>query len=242
MFAKEIEVYIVEISYVLTYLLTIAYFAGLYFGLGSVFLGACRVLEGWGMLNKVQPKEQKKELQRIEMERSTMSILVFGLSGLFMVFLVKNGFVHFRENNLMNILGSLLILTAWNEVHFYLIHRLLHQKWLFRKVHQVHHQSKIPSVFSVYSFHWLEALLLSTVPFFIITWIDMPIIGIVLFPVVSILFNFSGHCNYRIGTGTGQVWFLFGTRHSNHHYKNKGGYGFITSTLDWLLQTTNKHS
>ena len=52
------------------------------------------------------------------------------------------------------------------EVHFYCIHRALHEvPWLFRKVHSVHHQSRNPNPFSGLSFHPVEgALYFSPIP------------------------------------------------------------------------------
>jgi sterol desaturase/sphingolipid hydroxylase (fatty acid hydroxylase superfamily) len=44
------------------------------------------------------------------------------------------------------------------DAYFYGLHRLLHTRPLFRRVHAVHHRSRTPSVFTALAFHPLEAL------------------------------------------------------------------------------------
>ncbi|MGB3946481.1 MAG: sterol desaturase family protein, partial [Bacteroidia bacterium] len=97
--------------------------------------------------------------------------------------------------------------------------------------------------YSVYSFHWLEALLLSTVPLTIVPFIPFSFISIALYPLTSILINYSGHCNYRFGNGNGKSWSLFGTNHNEHHFKNKKNYGFLLQFFDTINSklANNKH-
>ena len=108
-----------------------------------------------------------------------------------------------------------------------------------KKVHYIHHKSLVPTVFSVYSFHWLEALLLSTVPLSIVPFIPFSFTAIALYPMSSILLNFAGHCNYRFGKGKGESWRLFGTHHNEHHNKGRQNYGFAINFLDKLFSYKN---
>jgi sterol desaturase/sphingolipid hydroxylase (fatty acid hydroxylase superfamily) len=88
---------------------------------------------------------------------------------------------------------------------------------------------------SVYSFHWLEAVLLSTVPLTIVLFLPLSFISIAIYPLTSILLNYSGHCNYRFGNGIKNSWKLFGTLHNEHHYKNKDNYGFVLQLFDHII-------
>lgn len=116
----------------------------------------------------------------------------------------------------------------------------MHQKWMMKNIHFIHHKSHVPTVYSVYSFHWFEALLLSTVPLTIVPFLPFAFVSVALYPLVSILINFSGHCNYRFGNGVGKSWKLFGTFHNEHHSKGRKNYGFALSVLDKLFSNQNR--
>ena len=111
---------------------------------------------------------------------------------------------------------------------------------MMRNVHYIHHKSRVSTVYSVFSFHWLEALLLSTIPLTIVPFIPFSIVAVFIYPLVSILLNFAGHCNYRFGDGKGTSWKLFGTYHNEHHSRGRKNYGFSLNFLDKLFSKHNK--
>lgn len=227
-------------SYPLLFGLTILYFLILYFGVGSLFLVICKFLEKKNLLHKIIDKEVTKKQIRFEIKHSLKSIFVFGFSILPIIYLIRIDFIELLPNTWLNIIVGLVILTLWNEVHFYIVHRIMHQKFIMKKVHYIHHRSSIPTVYSVFSFHWIEALLLSTVPLIILLFLPFSIIAVFVFPLVSILLNFAGHCNYRFGNGKGTSWSLFGTYHNQHHSRGRKNYGFSLNFLDKLFSKNNK--
>ncbi len=64
----------------------------------------------------------------------------------------------FADNPVWLVIFGLLI-PIIHEVHFYLIHRLIHVPFLYRWVHSVHHNSVNPSPWSSLSMHPVEHLL-----------------------------------------------------------------------------------
>lgn len=239
---KDFIQYVInESGYVEIYLLTFLYFCVLYFVLAPTFLGVCRFLEKRRIVERIVQNEIPKKQLFFELKNSLVSILVFGFSGVLMIYMYRHQIVHFIDYSLLNTLAGILILTLWNEFHFFVVHRLMHIPMLYKSIHKIHHQSKITTVFSVYSFHWFEALLLSTVPITIAPFFDFSIIAIFLYPLASVLLNYAGHCNYRFGNGEGVFWKLIGTRHAQHHYKNSKSFGFALTTFDWLFSSTKKH-
>jgi lathosterol oxidase len=234
-----IENIISNYSYFELFGLTFVYFLFLFFGIGTLFLAVCRFLEQRGVLNKIKDKKVPKEQITFEIKHSLKSIVVFGFSVIPVVYLIRTGHVDLLPNTWFHVLLGILILTLWNEVHFYLVHRLLHQDFMMKHIHFIHHQSSIPTVYSVYSFHWIEALLLSTVPLTIVAFIPFSIVAIFLYHLASILLNFAGHCNYRFGNGKGNTWRLFGTHHNEHHSHGRKNYGFALNFLDKLFSKQN---
>lgn len=219
-------------SYWQLYLLVVGYFALLYFVLGPVFLAICKLLAKKNKAHIICDKPVSKNQKRKEMLYSTVSILIFGFSVFPIVYLARANYITFLDNTILNILGGVALLTIWNEVHFYCVHRLMHTKLFYQKVHIIHHQSIVPTVQSVYSFHWIEAVLLSTVPLTIVPFIPFSTMAIALYPLASILLNYAGHCNYRIGKGEGAAWTRFGTNHNYHHSKFTQNFGFASHLLD----------
>ncbi|MEQ9169085.1 MAG: sterol desaturase family protein [Fulvivirga sp.] len=212
----------------------------LYFGIGFLFLATCKILERKHVLSKIIDKEVSKKQIAYEIKHSLISIIVFGFSVLPIIYLIRRDLISLIPNTWLNILIGVILLTLWNEVHFYVVHRIMHQRFMMKHFHFIHHKSKIPTVYSVYSFHWIEALLLSTVPLTIVPFIPFSIVAIAIYPLVSILFNFAGHCNYRFGSGKGNSWRLFGTYHNEHHSRGRRNYGFWLNFLDKLFSRHNK--
>ncbi len=234
MVQEFVENIIFKYSYAKLYGLTFLYFLVLYFALAPSFLKACKFLYQKNKLHKIIDKEVSKNQIRLEKLHSLKSIFVFGFSVFPVIYLIRNGVIILLPNTIFNIIGGIALLTVWNEIHFFIVHRTMHLPFFMKNVHAVHHRSKITSVYSVYSFHWFEAFLLSTVPITIIPFIPFAPIAFFLYPLASILLNYAGHCNYRFGNGIGKSWKLFGTHHNDHHYKFKKNYGFASNILDTL--------
>ena len=229
-----------ETPYPVLFLLTTGYFLLLYFGVGKLFSRVTDWLVQTKRAVKIVDKPVSDEQIHTEIRHSLVSILLFGLSSLPIIWLARNGWISFAPDTFFTIVIGLIILNAWNEIHFFIVHRLMHTPFFFRKVHHVHHRSFVPTVWSVYSFHWFEALLLSTVPLTILPWLPLSPIAVALYPLSSILINFSGHCNVRFGNGKGSPFRLFGTLHNEHHSKGRKHFGFITPIPDYIISLFTK--
>ena len=231
-----IENIIYQSSYFSLYGLTLVYFLFLYFVLAPVFLSVCKLLNKQRLLHKIIDKKVKQKQIHFEIKHSFKSILVFGFSVLPIVYLIRNDKITLLPDTLWNIILGVTILTIWNEIHFFIVHRIMHIPFFMKRVHYVHHQTRVPTVWSVYSFHWFEALLLSTVPLTIMPFISFSILAVFIYPLASILLNYAGHCNYRFGNGYGNSWKLFGTYHNEHHSRGRDNYGFASNALDKFYQ------
>jgi lathosterol oxidase len=173
-----------------------------------------------------------------EIHRSLMSILVFGGYGLLTFLAWRNGIVtvEFRPS-WYKVTGDVAFLFGWNEVHFYCIHRLLHTRWLYRHVHRIHHESVVPTPFSTYSFHWLEAVLLGSVMILPMLLCKFSAAALLALPVISMALNTIGHCNYNV-FATRPSMHSASLEHSMHHLCVRGNYGFYLPFLDAWARTT----
>lgn len=178
--------------------------------------------------------DQKKQ----EIKRSLLSIFVFSVQAIPLQWLISKGHFAIGFDNFAAAIWQIPMLFLWNEMHFYLIHRLLHQNWFFKNVHYQHHWSKEPTAFSVYSFHWLEAFLLGTVIFFPLIFFKLNIIAALSLPIMSIVLNFIGHSNHDHNwEGHEDEPAHFSFRHNMHHKYSRGNFGFMLPFLDQIFKT-----
>lgn len=215
-----------EAPYILIFLLTFFYFLFLYFVIGYLFSKTCDFLTKHNRLNRIIQQQPTRKQIRSEMNFSLGSMLMFGFVGVIFIGLVRHRFFVLLPDTPTNVLIGVTLLTLWNEIYFFIIHRIMHIPFMMRHFHRIHHRSVIPTVYSVYSFHWLEAFLLGSVPLTLAPFIPFSAMTLVAYPLVSILLNFAGHCNHRFGNGQGNRWFTFGTVHNSHHAKGAKKYGF----------------
>jgi lathosterol oxidase len=222
----------------LTFVVTFLFFFVLYFGtvlFAIVFKNILRAFSiGAPIIGKPSNVTVVKEIQR-----SMFSILIFSLQAIPLQLLFKYGLIKISKDTSMLYWGEVLFLFLWNEAHFYFTHRLLHTKWLFKRVHHIHHLSYTPTPFSSYSFHWAEALLLGFVIYLPILFYPFYLSSIILLPVLSILLNVIGHWSYDVFPNiVGQNNILkFTIRHSLHHKYVKGNYGFLLPVFDAIFRT-----
>jgi len=174
-----------------------------------------------------------------EIKYSLVSILVFALQAIFIQIGYTQGWIQINwELNLLTLIPQIAVLFFWNELHFYLCHRLLHVGWWFRKVHKVHHTSFHPSPFSVYSFHWIEAFLLGTVIFLPLLLYPFQYLALLSLPVMSIFLNTLGHWDYDLFPSLEPSSLLkFSYRHAMHHRKVHGNFGFLLPVFDRIFKT-----
>src|SRR5580704_12374046 len=53
---------------------------------------------------------------------------------------------------------SFLWMFLLHDTYFYWMHRLMHQRFLYKYVHRIHHKSTNPSPWTAYAFHPFEAV------------------------------------------------------------------------------------
>jgi len=185
---------------------------------------AHRVIAGW---------PTARDLRR-EIGYSVASMLVFAGVGLVVFALVITGrFVIYGDPGKYGWVWFWLSLPAmivWHDVYFYWTHRLLHQRWLFRHVHGVHHRSRNPSPWAAYSFHPVEAFINALVTPLALLVVPMHGGVLFIFMLHQIVRNAHGHAAVEtMPRGFVRHWlgrhFTTTTHHHMHHETASGNYG-----------------
>jgi sterol desaturase/sphingolipid hydroxylase (fatty acid hydroxylase superfamily) len=220
----------------MVFAMTAGFFVLIYFGYAGVALALTRhALPRLGIGAPVDRRELRPGQIAKEIRRSLVSIGIFGLLTVGQVAALRAGWISLAwDAKPQAIAIQLVALFLWNEIHFYLCHWLLHTRWLFRHVHRIHHESIVPTPFSTYSFHWVEAAMLGSVLFVATLVYDFHPLALGSLPLLSLLLNTIGHWNYDVFAGRRRS---ASVEHSLHHRLVQGNYGFYLPILDRWFST-----
>ena len=172
---------------------------------------------------------------RREVQSSFVSILMFALLGGVTAWGLQQDILSVTGNvSRVTWVLEVLVLYLWNELHFFLCHRLLHWKPLYKTVHIEHHRTITVTPLACWRFHFLEALLLGSVMPLIMLVHDFSVWSLLMLPILSLFWNVVGHSNLVSASGNG--WLSHASRrHALHHTRFHGNYGFSVVWLDrWL--------
>jgi Delta7-sterol 5-desaturase len=218
-----------------------------FFGFSALYFSFCTVtffiFQNHQKWHRVQNKELRSQQIKTEIKRSFISIFMFSLLGILLCEGLKQAFFIWKyEFNLNEFLIESIALFFWNEIYFYIMHRLFHLKPLY-KYHIDHHYSSVPTPFSAYSFHWSEGIILGAVMPVAMIFHNFQFYSIMTLPMMSIMMNVLGHSNIDFFPHSNQASFLsFSKRHSLHHKIPHSNYGFFLPWFDQLFQTiANDH-
>jgi sterol desaturase/sphingolipid hydroxylase (fatty acid hydroxylase superfamily) len=129
---------------------------------------------------------------------------------------------------------SPLLMYLWSDIHFYVVHRALHCKWLYSTVHKYHHESFNPDPFSGLSMHPVETMLYFTSPL-IAGLIGAPTWYYRMLFKALLIFPLEGHAGFG-------SWDIENSHnHYIHHAKFNWNYG-SSPLMDHLCGTNYKHS
>jgi Delta7-sterol 5-desaturase len=187
-----------------------------------------RLLPRLGIGRLIDTRARPVGQRRRETKLSIIAVCMFALWTPVVGGLDRAGVIHVDTDfELGFIVLELALLLVWNELHFYVVHRLLHTKWLYKHVHAVHHRSTVPSPFSTYAMHPIEALLLGSIMLPPMFFFDLHYNTLCLYPMASLALNTLGHCNYTIDGFLTKA----ARAHVEHHQKNTKSFGFVVGGL-----------
>lgn len=218
----------------------VVYFAVLYFATGGVtWWFVHRVCPALRFGRTIDTRPLSHGQLRREMRASLGSILVFGLGLVVPWGMLRLGWAKLAvDPSGWRIAVEIIVLFFWNELHFYVNHRLLHTKRL-RRFHATHHRSTVATPFSTYAFHPVEAVMLGSVPLIPMLLHDFSFVALATLPVMSIVLNNLGHANFEFSRAApARGWRGASRRHQLHHAHSRGNFGFLLEIFDRAFGST----
>jgi len=196
---------------------------------------------------KIQAKFPKIKDYARELGFSTLSVIIFSVPPLLMLYSDAirphtTFYTHIDEHGKLYFTLAFPLMLLIHDTYFYWAHRLMHNRWLFKWVHLVHHRSTNPSPWAAYAFHPLEAIVESLI--FVIFLFTIPVhsIHLMWFFVFSLVYNVYGHLGFEIyPKGFNRHWFgkwmNTSVSHNLHHQFFNGNYGLYFTIWDRFMGT-----
>jgi lathosterol oxidase len=192
---------------------------------------------------RIQTKLASAADIRREITHSLSTVLIFSLVGFAVYAGSQQGFFRIYGGELpggARLFLEFAALVVLHDAYFYWMHRFMHTRWLFRRVHRLHHKSKTPTPWAAYAFAPGEAILEAGI--LPLAGLLMPLHELAVFMFVThmIIRNVIGHAGVELFP---RWWlrapflraFTTTTHHDLHHSHGGSNFGLYFVWWDrWM--------
>jgi Delta7-sterol 5-desaturase len=235
------------VSFLVSFLLFFAVIAGRFFLIAGFFQAYFFVWrkKQWQSRQVFRLANSSTQFKK-EIRWSLINCAIFALIGVAAVLAWQQGFtkIYFEplEKGWWWLPISFVISMALHETYYYFLHRWMHHPSVFRHIHKVHHDSKITSVWTAFSFHPMEGFLQAI--FLPLLLLVLPMHCYVLILQLTIM-SFSSVINhleveiYPKGFNKHWLgkWLIGATHHALHHKQFKYNFGLYFTWWDKWRKT-----
>lgn len=195
---------------------------------------------------KINQKSYPSQQFRREIFWSTLTAMLFSIIGALTAVLWQKGYTllytDIHQYPLIWLPCSLVISMLIHETYYYWVHRWMHHPKIYHLVHKVHHDSKITSAWTAFSFHPIEGLLEALIMPAIICMVPMHIYVATCHLTIMTITAAINHLDIEIYPKT--KWgnwfgkFMIGaTHHSQHHKYYRYNFGLYFTFWDKISKT-----
>ena len=195
---------------------------------------------------KINFKTQKSDQFKKEIKWSLVTSSIFAVIGAFVVIAWQKGwtkiYLEIEPLGWFWFLGSLFVYMLIHETYYYWVHRWMHHPKIFRHVHKVHHDSKITSPWTAFSFHPIEGLIEAAILPIMLFLIPINYYSLIIYLTIMTLSSVINHLDIEIypksfnKTWIGR-WLIGASHHSLHHSQFKFNYGLYFTFWDKAKNT-----
>lgn len=139
---------------------------------------------------------------------------------------------------------SLVLLVVLHDAYFYWTHRAMHHRWLYRRMHRVHHLSTNPSPWAAYAFAPGEALVNGAFVPLVTLVVPVHVLAMFVFLAFMIARNVMGHLGVELlprgfARHRWLGWSTTTTHHCMHHGRVGTNFGLYFTWWDRAMGTTD---
>ena len=181
---------------------------------------------------RIQSRKASPQDMRREIGYSLGTVLLFSLVGFSVYLGSRHGLFNIYSGEIPSagrLSTEFIAIVLLHDAYFYWAHRAMHTRWLFRRVHRLHHKSRTPTPWAAYAFAPPESVLeagILPVAAFLLPLHDVTVL---LFVTHMIVRNVIGHAGIELFPSWWLKapllkWITTTTHHDLHH--SHGGYNF----------------
>jgi lathosterol oxidase len=183
---------------------------------------------------------------RKELKWSFVTSVLFAVAGAFTTVLWQKGYTRIytdpHQYGLLYLPASLIISLLIHETYYYWLHRWMHHPQVFRVIHKVHHNSRVTSAWTAFSFHPLEGLLQAIVLPLTILFLPMHLYVLLIQLTIMTFSSVINHLEIEVYPARFHKhligkWLIGATHHSLHHKQFKYNFGLYFTFWDKWKKT-----
>lgn len=195
---------------------------------------------------KIYPKRASSSDVWREIRYSTGTIIVFSIGTAWVRELIINGqtlvYLDWGVYPVWYHFLSFFLFMIAHDAYLYWIHRFMHIKGIFRRVHLAHHRSLFPTPFAVFASHPFEGVLAFMIIPVLLLIIPIHLWVLVGYFIYNLFTNIQGHLGFEIfPSGFFRLPFIkysaSPTSHQIHHIQFDKNYGGYFNIWDRLMGT-----
>jgi sterol desaturase/sphingolipid hydroxylase (fatty acid hydroxylase superfamily) len=138
--------------------------------------------------------------------------------------------------------SDFIILFLAMDFLMYVFHFIIHRTFLYRAMHQLHHQSVDPKPIDLFVLHPVETISFGALWLILLMLYAFNVYAILAYLAVNVVFGLIGHLGLeplpeKLRIGTPLKFLGTSTFHHNHHQDVSHNFGFYTTLWDRMFGT-----
>lgn len=154
----------------------------------------------------------------------------------------KDGIITIGTGFSWVIVTDFLMLFFAMDLLMFIFHFIIHKTFLFKTVHQLHHQAVDPTPIDLFVLHPVEAIGFGGLWLLLLMLCPFNIYAIMIYLTVNVIFGLAGHLGMeplpeRVRSLPLLKYLGTSTFHHHHHQDIRHNFGFYTSIWDRIFGT-----
>jgi lathosterol oxidase len=235
---------------------------GLFYGFLLAFIGAYVIVAGVSFMFlylvrpasvahlKIQQQMPSRKEVLHEIGWSSLTLLVWAVMAVILIYFIDRGLTQMYSGieslGVTYFVFSILFLVISHDAYFYWVHRLMHDSdFAYKYIHSIHHESKNPTPFAIFSFGPIEAVLMGLYVYLIVFLVPINIYALAALFVFDTTANLFGHMGYELipkKVTKSRIGRMFNTSviHDLHHSGQQYNYSLYFRFWDKFMKTANQ--